>query len=100
MRSFAGVVLAALIVLPALSRADPAADVSSTGMNMPAADGGEMVMTMTLPPVPPMRERKGDKPGAPLFDGYGDHHHPISTSDPKTQAYFDQGVRMLFAFNH
>ena len=67
-------------------------------MGMPGGDA--MLMNMTLPPVPPMREQKGDKAGAPLFDGYGDHHHPISTSSPRAQAWFDQGVRMLFAFNH
>lgn len=67
---------------------------------MPGGDMGGMVMKMTLPPVPLMAEQADDKRGAPLFDGYGDHHHPIMTSNPKTQAYFDQGVRMLFAFNH
>ena len=59
-----------------------------------------MSMQMTLPPVPPILEQNGDKKGAPLFDGYGDHHHPITTSNRRTQAYFDQGARMLFAFNH
>ena len=57
-------------------------------------------MAMTLPPMPAIYAGMPDRPGAPLFEGYGDHHHPISTKNPKTQAYFDQGVRMLFAFNH
>ena len=38
--------------------------------------------------------------GAPLFDGMGDHHHPITTSDPDAQRYFDQGLTIDFAFNH
>jgi len=38
--------------------------------------------------------------GAPLFDGLGDHHHPITTSDPDVQRYFDQGLIIDFAFNH
>ena len=38
--------------------------------------------------------------GAPLFDGMGDHHHPITTSDPDAQRYFDQGLVIDFAFNH
>lgn len=38
--------------------------------------------------------------GAPLFDGMGDHHHPITTSDPGAQTYFDQGLIIDFAFNH
>jgi len=55
---------------------------------------------MSLPPMPAVYAGTPDKPGAPLFDGYGDHSHKITTSNPKTQAYFDQGVRLLFAFNH
>jgi tetratricopeptide (TPR) repeat protein len=36
----------------------------------------------------------------PLLDGYGSHSHSIQTSSPEAQAYFDQGVRLLFNFNH
>lgn len=36
----------------------------------------------------------------PLFDNLGDHHHPISTPNPTAQRYFDQGVRLYYAFNH
>lgn len=38
--------------------------------------------------------------GAPLFEGMGNHHHPITTSDPGAQRYFDQGLVIDFAFNH
>ena len=38
--------------------------------------------------------------GAPLFDGMGSHRHPITTSDPDAQRYFDQGLIIDFAFNH
>jgi tetratricopeptide (TPR) repeat protein len=38
--------------------------------------------------------------GAPLFDGMGNHHHPITTSSPDAQRYFDQGLVIDFAFNH
>jgi tetratricopeptide (TPR) repeat protein len=84
-----------VLAMPAIA-SDPPSDQSA----MPDGDMGGMVMKMTLPPVPPMVEQRGDKPGAPLLAGYGDHHHPITTSSIKTQAFFDQGVRMLFAFNH
>jgi tetratricopeptide (TPR) repeat protein len=94
-RVFASAVLASVVS----SAAAIAGDASPGRMAMPGSDTGGRPMTMMLPPVPPMVEQKTDKPGAPLFDGYGDHHHPITTSNPKTQAYFDQGVRMLFAFN-
>ncbi|HVU17122.1 MAG TPA: hypothetical protein VHD32_09355 [Candidatus Didemnitutus sp.] len=36
----------------------------------------------------------------PLIDGLGDHTHPITTSSPEAQKYFDQGLRLLFGFNH
>jgi tetratricopeptide (TPR) repeat protein len=38
--------------------------------------------------------------GAPLFDGMGNHKHPITTRDPAAQRYFDQGLIIDFAFNH
>jgi hypothetical protein len=38
--------------------------------------------------------------GAPLFDGMGKHVHPITTSDPDAQRYFNQGLVIDFAFNH
>jgi tetratricopeptide (TPR) repeat protein len=69
---------------------------------MPAAaptNMGVMNMKMTLPPMPALYPEAG-KPGAPVLTGYGDHHHPITTTNPQTQAFFDQGVRLLFAFNH
>jgi len=96
MKSLAGIFASALLA----STSAIAGDVSADRMAMPNGDMGGMVMKMILPPVPPIVEQKDDKPGAPLFAGYGDHHHPITTSNPHTQAYFDQGVRMLFAFNH
>ncbi|MGH7501627.1 MAG: tetratricopeptide repeat protein [Longimicrobiales bacterium] len=36
----------------------------------------------------------------PLYDGLGDHHHEISTHVPLAQTYFDQGLRLTYAFNH
>jgi len=37
---------------------------------------------------------------APLFDGLGNHHHPITTSSKLAQRYFDQGLTLCYAFNH
>ena len=36
----------------------------------------------------------------PLFDNLGSLHHPITTKEPLAQQYFDQGMRLVFAFNH
>jgi tetratricopeptide (TPR) repeat protein len=38
--------------------------------------------------------------GVPLFSNLGTLHHPITTSSPGAQQYFDQGLRLVFAFNH
>ena len=38
--------------------------------------------------------------GAQLFDGLGDFHRTVTTSSPEAQRYFDQGMRLLWAFNH
>jgi tetratricopeptide (TPR) repeat protein len=38
--------------------------------------------------------------GAQLFAGLGDFHRPITTSSALAQQYFDQGMRLLWAFNH
>ena len=65
-----------------------------------AADPGMGPMTMHMAPMPAVYGGEADKPGAPRFKGLGDHHHPISTRNPDTQAYFDQGVKLLFGFNH
>ena len=36
----------------------------------------------------------------PLLDTLGTHSHKITTSSAEAQAYFDQGYRQLFNFNH
>ncbi|MGD8700220.1 MAG: hypothetical protein PVJ43_13070, partial [Gemmatimonadales bacterium] len=40
------------------------------------------------------------KDAVPLYDNLGDLHHEITTRVPRAQAYFDQGVRLLYGFNH
>lgn len=36
----------------------------------------------------------------PLMAGLGDWHHQITTASPEAQHYFDQGLRLTYAFNH
>ena len=45
-------------------------------------------------------ETLAQRAGAPLFDGMGDYHMPITTADPDAQRYFDQGMVLAFGFNH
>ncbi len=35
-----------------------------------------------------------------LHPGLGDHHFPITTSNAQAQTYFDQGIALLYGFNH
>jgi tetratricopeptide (TPR) repeat protein len=36
----------------------------------------------------------------PLWEGLGTLSHPITTSSEQAQRYFDQGLRLTYAFNH
>ena len=42
----------------------------------------------------------GQAKAATLMSGVGDLHHPVSTKNPQAQQFFDQGVRLIYAFNH
>jgi tetratricopeptide (TPR) repeat protein len=37
---------------------------------------------------------------ATLMPGLGDLHHPVSTRNQQAQQFFDQGLRLIYAFNH
>jgi tetratricopeptide (TPR) repeat protein len=41
-----------------------------------------------------------DRPLAPMLGGLGTWQFLISTSNPKSQQFFDQGMRLFYAFNH
>jgi len=38
--------------------------------------------------------------GAPQFKGLGNLHYPVTTRSEKAQQYFNQGLTLLYAFNH
>src|SRR5215472_735833 len=35
-----------------------------------------------------------------LMAGYGDLHHPVTTGNAEAQKFFNQGLRLIYAFNH
>jgi len=35
-----------------------------------------------------------------MMSGLGDLHHPVSTKNSEAQQFFDQGLRLIYAFNH
>jgi tetratricopeptide (TPR) repeat protein len=41
-----------------------------------------------------------DPAGPPLWEGLGGLSYPITTEDEMAQRYFDQGLRLTYAFNH
>ena len=40
------------------------------------------------------------QPTVPLFNNLGALHHPITTQSDLAQQYFDQGLRLVYGFNH
>lgn len=40
------------------------------------------------------------KPPYSLISGLGTHHHAVSTQNPEAQKFFDQGLNLVYAFNH
>src|SRR5688572_12249929 len=50
----------------------------------------------TVAPAPP--ENHSDV--VPLYTNLGSHHKRISTRVPAAQQYFDQGLRLVYGFNH
>ena len=51
-------------------------------------------------PATTQADTLAQRAGAPLFEGMGDYHMPITTADPDAQRYFDQGMVLAFGFNH
>lgn len=49
-------------------------------------------------PAPAATPQAGE-PLAPLLTGLSDLHHPVTTAVPRAQQYFDQGLRLFYAFN-
>ena len=58
--------------------------------------GGAADVQLEAEPAQSLAQRAG----APLFEGMGDYHMPITTADPDAQRYFDQGMVLAFGFNH
>lgn len=69
---------------------------------------GAFLLAALIAPPPLASQAHDPHPGAPtqsgqevpLLDNLGTHHYAISTASPQAQAYFDQGLRLYYAFNH
>ena len=54
-------------------------------------------MVFCSPAFDPYKLREGE---APLFKGLGNLKYTVSTSSSKAQQYFNQGLTLIYAFNH
>ncbi len=64
----------------------PAVWLALTGCSTPAHDATHEASGPAKPPV--------------LYDSLGTHTHKITTGSPEAQRWFDQGLRLVYAFNH
>ncbi len=90
-RIFASVV--AVLVLSAC-QSNPTMPVPAKAPPPPMASHDEMAMS-----GPPQTIAAWAR-GAMLFDNLGGYTRKASTGSPEAQQYFDQGMRLLWAFNH
>jgi tetratricopeptide (TPR) repeat protein len=51
-------------------------------------------------PVTSDRDWYNSDKKAPLFEGLGELHFPVSTKDSLVQKYFNQGITLAYGFNH
>jgi hypothetical protein len=58
------------------------------------------LLTVLLGLAPPHPASTDEAPLAPTLSGLGSLHHPVSTTNANAQRFFDQGLRLLYAFNH
>ena len=49
---------------------------------------------------PEQKIASGSGAAATLLAGLGSLHHPVTTSRPEAQKFFDQGLAFVYAFNH
>src|SRR5436190_3023238 len=46
------------------------------------------------------RETNSPQNAVPIFEQLGDYHMAVTTSNTDAQRYFDQGIRLVYGFNH
>ena len=56
-------------------------------------------LCLTISVVAQNHTMEASKP-VTMMTGLGDLHHPVSTKNAEAQQFFDQGLRLIYAFNH
>src|SRR5436853_6698115 len=57
-------------------------------------------LVCTPPRVWPAPERSDSGRSPRLMSGLGNVHHAVSTKDARAQQFFDQGLKLVYGFNH
>jgi tetratricopeptide (TPR) repeat protein len=59
-----------------------------------------LALLLCLPSIAQDHSAHGQPKPATLMSGVGNLHHPVSTSNSEAQEFFDQGLRLIYDFNH
>ncbi|MEQ1793128.1 MAG: hypothetical protein ABL970_02965 [Nitrospira sp.] len=91
-------IVIATVVIPAASRRQNAATRQACVRR--SASGLIAGMSLCLALVLSGAVTGAAADAVPLFTDLGAIHHPITTTSDRAQQYFDQGLRLVYAFNH
>ena len=58
------------------------------------------VLALCVAPAMAQHQHGGTTQALELHPGLGNYHHPITTKNPEAQTYFNQGLTLLYGFNH
>jgi tetratricopeptide (TPR) repeat protein len=58
------------------------------------------VVLLCVPAIAQDHSNHGQSKPATLMSGIGNVHHPVSTNNSEAQKFFDQGLRLIYDFNH
>lgn len=72
----------------------------TTGACLAVALLGELLTGCGRPPDAPKATGTTAPVAAPAPLDFGNHHHPIATTNAEAQRLFDQGFDLVFGFNH
>ena len=62
--------------------------------------GSTALLALALVLQAPQDAGAAQEAGVPLYDDLGDHRYAVTAAMPEARAYFDQGLRLYYAFNH
>jgi tetratricopeptide (TPR) repeat protein len=59
-----------------------------------------LALCLCVPSLAQDHSAHGQAKPATLMSGVGNVHHPVSTNNPEAQKFFDQGLCLIYDFNH